>query len=564
MRLVITTVKAGNNTLITNSYQSKNGHLNQSTYGNGFVIGYSYDKLDRVTGKSYNGSTKYTWRYNANGQVGYYKDYVSGKAYNYTYDNIGRLVRQDVSDGSWFRSNYNVVDQSTSSHYKFANNGKRDVYYGYCDQDNLPAYTKFGTDSANQVSYGYDGLGRMSNTTYAITQDTNTVAKTAYTYRDWQDPDYVGRTTSTIAGIDFTYATGDLSVSDRFYDYDANGNITAERIWQPSNNNPLREKYTYDSKNQLTRHDSATKNKSYTYTYDKAGNILNRKEYAYTTGTLGTATRTINYTYGNSSWGDLLTKYNGINIGYDTIGNMTSYNGSTYTWQGRQLSQISNNSNTYRYTYDSDGIRTSKTVDGTTTEYFLDGNQILAQKTGDNTMWFFYDSEGNRIGMIRNGYAFYYLYNLQGDVIGLMDARNGQIVATYSYDAWGNCTVQNASGWTVGTANPFRYRGYYYDAETGLYYLNSRYYSPEFGRFINADGELAGDGKSVQGYNLFAYCHNNPTNSSDPDGNWPKWATKLVAAVAVEHSIRTGVFAGTVPLISLITAQAFFSSTLET
>ena len=74
-----------------------------------------------------------------------------------------------------------------------------------------------------------------------------------------------------------------------------------------------------------------------------------------------------------------------------------------------------------------------------------------------------------------------------------MDARNGRIVARYTYDAWGKCTVQNADGWTAGDANPFRYRGYYYDTETGLYYLNSRYYDPEVGRFINADRYIVTD-----------------------------------------------------------------------
>ena len=161
-------------------------------------------------------------------------------------------------------------------------------------------------------------------------------------------------------------------------------------------------------------------------------------------------------------------------------------------------------------------------------------------------MWFFYDSEGNRIGMIRNGYAFYYMYNLQGDVIGLMDARNGRIVARYTYDAWGNCTVQNADGWITGDANPFRYRGYYYDTETGLYYLNSRYYSPEFGRFISADGLI--DNRGATSQNLFAYCHNNPVNYSDADGHLPKW---LFGALDIASGI-TQILAGA----AMITATA--------
>ena len=212
---------------------------------------------------------------------------------------------------------------------------------------------------------------------------------------------------------------------------------------------------------------------------------------------------------------------------------MTSYNGASYSWQGRELRKITSGSNTYSYKYDADGIRTSKTVNGTKTEFFLNGSQILAQKTGDTTMLFFYDSAGKRVGFANGDTLYYYLYNVQGDVIAIMRAATGQVVARYSYDAWGKCTVTNASGYTVGEKNPFRYRGYYYDTETGLYYLNSRYYSPEFGRFISADSLI--DNRSANSQNLFAYCNNNPVNRYDVNGNWsiPNWLKVTVGAVAI-------------------------------
>ena len=210
---------------------------------------------------------------------------------------------------------------------------------------------------------------------------------------------------------------------------------------------------------------------------------------------------------------------------------MTSYNGSTYTWQGRELRKITNGSNTYSYKYNADGIRTSKTVNGIKTEFFLNGSQILAQKTGDTTMLFFYDSTGKRVGFANGDTLYYYLYNVQGDVIAIMRAATGQVVARYSYDAWGKCTVTNASGYTVGEKNPFRYRGYYYDTETGLYYLNSRYYSPEFGRFISADSLI--DNRGANSQNLFAYCHNNPVNVTDSTGHLPFFVfTAIIGAVA--------------------------------
>ena len=145
-------------------------------------------------------------------------------------------------------------------------------------------------------------------------------------------------------------------------------------------------------------------------------------------------------------------------------------------------------------------------------------------------MRFFYDSTGKRVGFANGTMLFYYLYNVQGDVIAIARAATGQIVAKYSYDAWGNCTVTNATGYAVGDKNPFRYRGYYYDTETGLYYLNSRYYNPEFGRFISADGQLSGG--NIAGANLYAYCYCNPINLLDYNGTMAEAALIFTEGMA--------------------------------
>lgn len=123
--------------------------------------------------------------------------------------------------------------------------------------------------------------------------------------------------------------------------------------------------------------------------------------------------------------------------------------------------------------------------------------------------------------------------NLQGDVTAIL-SQNGYVMVEYTYDAWGNLlTTTGSLANSLGRYNPLRYRGYVYDYETQLYYLQSRYYNPEIGRFINADNRISGVGGDVLGYNMFAYCMNNPVNLSDHAGGWPSWATKLVAAVAV-------------------------------
>ena len=124
---------------------------------------------------------------------------------------------------------------------------------------------------------------------------------------------------------------------------------------------------------------------------------------------------------------------------------------------------------------------------------------------------------------------YYYVLNAQGDVIALLNA-DGKIAASYDYDAWGNCTVYDSSDAAIGDLNPLRYRGYYYDAETGFYYLQSRYYDPANCRFINADG-LFTDG--FVGSNLFAYCVNDPVNTVDPTGNFAITATVALITFGV-------------------------------
>ena len=194
------------------------------------------------------------------------------------------------------------------------------------------------------------------------------------------------------------------------------------------------------------------------------------------------------------------------------------------TWErGRKLSTMTfADGSTTSYKYNADGIRTQKTVNGVTTDYFLEGSTIVAQKTGNDVIWYYFDGDGTRDAIEYGGKVYYYMYNPQGDVIGLFDDYLN-VVVEYTYDSWGKVKTTGTLKDTLGKANPFRYRGYYYDEESGMYYLNSRYYHPEIGRFINADSVISGDTSSVQGYNLFAYCFNNPVNMSDGNGNWPKW-----------------------------------------
>ena len=509
-------VKVGSQTLVTNTYKSNNGLLTQQKYGNEFTVGHNYDSLDRETSRSYNGATKFYWTYNADGNLARYSE-NGNRVLTYLYDDIGRLLQVSGNDGSYVKTSYDEFDKSTDLHYKF-NGQRRDVYFKYSDMDNLPLKVKFGTGTAYAVTNHYDGLTRVYEKDYTLVGNTsNSELKAEYSYKPF-DSKVPNRTTGTVRGINYTFAANGLFTHDRWYTYDHAGNILTECSWISSSSKPVQESYTYDAKNQLVKHDSVTLNATFTYTYDVAGNIKSKTIYNKEDGT----TSTIDYTYGNSAWGDELTSYGNESIEYDKIGNPTLYRGWGMTWQGRQLVKAEKDKK-ISFTYDSEGVRTSKTVGSTTTKYLLNGTQILAQTTNGITTSFFYDQQGNRVAMAdSSNHIYYYLYNLQGDVIALADGQTGKLAATYTYDAWGKCTVKNATGFTIGIDNPFRYRGYYYDTETGLYYLQSRYYDAETGRFINLDSRI-NDG--VLGCNLFTYCLNNPINLLDPSGTMAAEAT---------------------------------------
>ena len=190
--------------------------------------------------------------------------------------------------------------------------------------------------------------------------------------------------------------------------------------------------------------------------------------------------------------------------------------------RGHRLDKIENSGYNVNVTfkYDENGIRNQKVVNGVQTDFITSGIKLLGQKTGENVLLWQVDGNDNTIGFNYNNIPYFYMKNLQGDIVGITDA-SGNIVAKYTYDSWGKLiSIKDASDVDkttdttfIGYINPLRYRGYYYDFETGLYYLNARYYDPEVNRFISADETLDG------GYNLFEYCGNNPVSFADCSGH---------------------------------------------
>ena len=263
--------------------------------------------------------------------------------------------------------------------------------------------------------------------------------------------------------------------------------------------------YAYDALGQLTRINDDKEQSTWTYKYDRGGNILEKRQFVYTTARephYMDLRKIIPYTYGDGNWKDKLTAYDGKAITYDAIGNPRSYDGWAYTWKaGRMLARMTKggvNPVDAFFTYDHTGLRVRKVAKGVATLYTLNGTKIThirkttallndpnalinANGPGSPNMHFFYDAQGRAAIVRYNEVDYAYLHNLQGDVTGLVDMR-GNTVVQYAYDAWGKpVATEGSMADTLGYDNPFRYRGYVWDEETGLYYLRSRYYNPEWG-----------------------------------------------------------------------------------
>ena len=360
-----------------------------------------------------------------------------------------------------------------------------------------------------KVSYTYDALGRLTNKKIAAFNNL-------YSYKDVDE----SRTTTLVNSVQTPAGT-------YTYTYDGIGNIlsTTDGTYTTS--------YEYDSLNQLTRVNDEKSGKTYTYSYSN-GNITEQKEYAYTTDELGEAVDTKTWSYGNSTWSDLLTSYNGEQIVYDEIGNPLTIGNKELSWLGRQLLGITEGESTVSYTYNGDGQRISKTVNGVNTEYIYNGEILAGQKTGNDIIVFMYDNNSDAFGFIYNSTEYYYVKNAQNDVTAIADS-NGNVLARYYYDAWGK--VREITGNTeIASLNPIRYRSYYYDTETGWYYLNTRYYSADMCRFINADGYIQ-TGQGVLDKNMFAYCLNNPINKKDVNGNISGLAIAYIASKILIYAI---------------------------
>ena len=459
------------------------GKLASKTESNGYCETYKYDSVGNLIEAAVSGNTVYDYLYDYSGSLLVKNDaYLNiseitlltpdGGTITYTFDNSGNVIKTVQEDGTIM-----FPDGSTYT--------------------SLPA--NISSNSA------YDNVNRETEFALKLTQnETETdIFTITRTYLD-NDNDYAPEEVVEEA----------FSNAGSFrYVYDSCGNLTEVR---DVNTNTILLKYTYDSKDQLIREDNSFATASYTWEYDANGNIKSKTVYPFNTGTLGTATSSKLYSYS----GDKLTSYGGTAISYSGLNPTNWRNASSLTWRGRQLISRTNGSSTTTYEYNDEGLRAKKINGGSVTRYVWDGDKLIREETPNYNVTFFYDGD-ELIGFSVLGNNYYYGKDSFG-VIRYIYNQNGSLYCTYAYDAWGNLITRTFTDQTntiAGYINPILYKSYYYDSESGFYYLQSRYYDPIVGRFLNADdAAYLGVSGTVSTWNLFSYCENNPVMNKDSRG----------------------------------------------
>ena len=461
-----TAVKAGDRTLERYSYAPNNGPLTKISYGNGDVQEILYDKEGRIKSRRWNGQSTDAVRYEYDdyGTLEKETDLVNGRIDKDQYDMTGRLI------------------QSTTLEKNTGASGEPTVA---------------NTHTVQSLEIGYDSYNRVNRLVHSL---EGSKTKTGLVYGDASKTQRPG----------LSYGLTVDGTQRQSLAYDAMARCTKETVTLPGGQK--RENcFTYGTLRHLTDTDSLPE------------------------GAVSTVQTQDLFTYHTDGWKDQLLSWNGKSYAYDAGGNPTVLRGMALTWgEGRRLKRIAATAGEVTFAYDSDGKRVKKTSGNTETKYYYNGSTLsgLVRTTTGNTgttkttVQFVYDAEGKPFLLRLNGKTdYFYLYNGLGDVVGLIDSSN-KVVVRYQYNSWGKVTSsEDTSGVSLATLNPFCYRKYVYDPETGLYCLGSRYYDPEVGRFVNADDTDVIFAKPQELYhkNLYVYCYNNPVVRRDIQGYF--WET---------------------------------------
>lgn len=507
-------IKLNDNLLFEYVYKGFNGMLEKVIYPNNDEISMEYDTFDRIIQR---------------------KD--ANNTYNYIYDNLGRVKKIIiVSNKIENTSNYDIIYYDYNSenllislqHNRIVNGIEHWIYSicnKYCDNQLVETnYMLYGHtnlninktltengyvkqiqfDSNDKIDFDYDQLGRIAK------KSINNIINTDYTYKTNGH-----RTSNLIGEIRNNY--DNLS-----YEYDSLNNIKHIKV-----NGLLKYMYMYDDYNQLIEEKNCMDKIKTTYKYDILGNLILKKIYSITSNNL---IEMIKMEYDDNN---KLIKFNNNSIQYDEVGNIVKSGNNEYTWtNGNELCRAIVDGNDIYFNYSENGARISKTG----VDYYLDGNKIIFENRNGQIIEYFYDHNDDIIGFKYLEAKYYFTKNAQNDIMKIVDSQN-LVVAEYEYDPWGVVKVFNYNALNIGTVNPFRYKGYYYDNETQLYYLNNRYYDPKLCRFISQDRRISLE-DDIFSNNLYIYCNNNPIMEVDPIGYKSYFRKEKIyrAKLAVEYA----------------------------
>lgn len=489
------------------------GELESVKIAGNTTISYVHDEYDNLVEEKYANGNTIRYEYNEDGYVtAEYRNNNTSPFVTFTYDEENELIQKINYDSDL---KYIYGDNNDVDIYRLSDNALIQSYQEVVSENEENQEVKSGTD-ISELHYGTDYSSVIENNSVSYTHSENTFS---YGFNIADDlssvSDYTKYNEQVISTSDYIIDDTGKFIEKSFEDgkvfenrYDSSNRIISTKF------NDICNSYEYDNKNQVTLFEE---NENVTnYKYDDRGNILFKH---------ADGEKELHFSYKENGWKDLLVSVNDDELTYDSNGNVLTFGNREFNWNnGRFLESVIDEENVYSYKYAENGIRTSKTINGKTTYYNTKNGIIVSQTDGNNEMYFQYDLDEKPIGFIYNNIQVFYRTNQNGDIISLI-SDDANIIANYNYDAWGNILSidlpqENDIYKEIANANPLRYRGYYYDNETGYYYLQARYYDPSICRFINADNFMFLDEDVDVGLNLFAYCCNNPVNNVDPTGYW--------------------------------------------
>lgn len=476
--------KLNNKVLFKNTYSKTNDLISSTDFLTNEIITVDYDELNHKI-NSITRSAK-------DAKYGYLESVKE----TYAYDSFGTITNHSIAIG-------NIEAKEDNQQPKYLHN-----YIFTYNSDNAKSLKSIKLPNNLIFEPQKDYLGRDCGKTLSDANGNKLFGEYIH-FRKVGD-----HTSDMVSSISYgEVRNGKYSISEGIrYKYDVSGNITEK--WE---NGKFAAAYSYDHLNRLIREDNIFFKKTWLYSYDGNGNRTTRVEMPFTRQKTNEIADYSNANIDNYSYnGDELVSCNSNVFSYDGFGNPTTYKNKVLDWdKGNRLVKFEN----LEFDYDGFGKRIRK--GSTFFTYDTSKNLVLMNKDG-NCLEFIYDDHG-LLGIKYLEEQYILRKNAQGDITHIFNL-NGNLVARYEYDAWGNHIVLDENGNEItntshiGKMNPFRYRGYFYDEETNLYYLINRYYDPETGRFISQDQISYLQPEVINGLNLFAYCGNNPVMRIDENG----------------------------------------------